>query len=144
MFNRGAFLKRFGGFQSLHKLKEIPEYLQDQNLFPPEFTTLVQQVKSGEKLTWHEFERALVREYKCNPQNSLCIYDFTQRFTVPDYFCLSVPDLTEFLIRDYYGDTLEYRDLPDEVPVYRGIHLCEDLELRTAFADLFETEPKKA
>jgi hypothetical protein len=58
------------------------------------------------------YEKQLMTVYHCNPEWPVCLYDFSFKNRVPNYFCLKVKKpLTSFIIPQYFGE--DYMTFPD-------------------------------
>lgn len=58
-------------------------------------------------VSFKTFERALVKSYKCRGRSHytpLCLYDFSVKHAVPDFFVLGVPDYSILLKKDYFDE----------------------------------------
>jgi hypothetical protein len=51
------------------------------------------------------YEKQLMTVYNCDPEWPVCLYDFSFKNRVPNYFCLKVKKpMTSYIIPEYFGD----------------------------------------
>ena len=104
--NRAMFLKQFLGFDALMKMKELPIYINDSQIFRAYVGELLQAKKklNEENADSYWFERQVVKHYDCpGPEHSpICLYDFTLKHLQPDFQILSVTNMAKIIKRDYF------------------------------------------
>lgn len=107
--NRTAFLKRFMVYESLLKLRELPQFSADPSLFPAAFRKQVDAATNQERLSVEEFEQVLVGHYRCTGDagSPLCLFDFTLRFVLLEDLVFRRRDLRPCIVKDYFTDEVQ-------------------------------------
>lgn len=71
--------------------------------------------------------------FNCDPKWPICLFDFTYKNKVPNFFCFRVrADLSSFIVADYFGGSARHSPKKTTIPltqeqdllIERNIHLC--------------------
>ncbi len=77
-------------------------------------------------------ERSLVKNFDCDLQRPVCLYDFTLKTLVLDFQVFRIKDYKSYsqnenIIQDYFDDNYTRPKIVKrkEVPIYHGYHICK-------------------
>lgn len=63
---------------------------------------LCESTPGDDTVDGYQLENSVVQNISCNPQQPLCLYDFTIKHVMTDFIAYTVPNLFDFENKDYF------------------------------------------